>query len=555
MLVSLKIRDLALAEDLLWTPTEGYNTVTGETGAGKSILVGAITLALGARADKSQIRHGAETAIVEAVFEINNSLLKKHIFEILDQAGIEHNDEPHLILKRTLTSSGTSRQWINGNACTLQLLRTVGEKLVDFHGPHDQQSLLSPTTHRQLLDAYAQAQPLCEEVTQAWRRWQQAEKHYQQLQSELEQQQHRIELLKEQVHEIEAANPQPQEDEYIATRLKTVAQAHRLAEICQMVICEIEDNPDSIQSRLKKVHKLLGELQKIDEGATALHMLNCLESLQLNLQELLQTLTNYSQTIPADPETLQQLTERYNLLQLLKKKYGPTLQEVIAYYQNACRQLTRFHNKDHELTTAHKECEQAQAEYFRAAKRLSNLRKNAAANLQTAITQHLRELNFPHASLSVQLTETPPHIHGLEHVEFFFSPNPGEGSRPLKDIASSGEMARVMLAIKTCLASQDQTPLLIFDEVDANIGGTTAVEVAKKLRHLGKTHQVLCITHLPQVAAAAQTHFLVTKEIHQNRTKISVTKIENQQRTAEIIRMLGGSAKAKQLAESLLSQT
>jgi DNA repair protein RecN (Recombination protein N) len=556
VLVSLQIRDLALVEKVDWTPREGFNTVTGETGAGKSVLIGAINLALGARADKTLIRQSAETASVEAVFKLKNQRLKNEIFKILDQAGIQsEEDEGEIIIKRTITNTSAGRQWINGSACTLNTLRTIGEMLVDFHGPHDHQSLLSASTQTSLLDSYAQATSLRQEVAQAWKQWREAEEFCQSLKTELGGRSAAFELLKDQMQEIERAAIRQQEDEEISARLAILSQSARLAEICHTLTEEIEESQNSIQTRLLMVRKLVRELAHIDNGSAAQNMLTSVESLQLTLQDLLNGVCHYAETLDADPETLSRLTDRYNLIQLIKKKYGPTLQDVLDFYQRAQAQISRYENREFELEAAEKKLQAAQKSYQEASAKLGAARKKAAPQLEEAIIRELRDLNFNQAKFRVQITDSSPGIYGNQQVEFLFSPNPGEGLLPLKAIASSGEMARVMLAIKTCLAAQDETPLLIFDEVDANIGGQTAVQVGQKLRQLGRHHQVLCITHLPQVAAAAETHFVVEKNSDSIRTKTSLRQINDKERVDELVRMLGGSPNAQKLAKTMLFET
>ena len=554
MLTSLTIRDLALVDKLTWQPGPGFSSVTGETGAGKSVLIGAIGLALGDRADKTLIRHGADSASVEAVFSLPSGRLADKIQQTLDAAGIEiGKDSAEIILKRQISIAGQSRQWINGSATTLALLREIGEYLVDFHGPHEHQSLLNTSTQRQLLDEFAGASELSADVAKAWARACQYAKEYEWLSNQITLGQKELEELKYAYNEITQAALNDAEEEDISTRLSLASHGARLLEICASLTAHIEDSPQSIQTVLQQIQRLIKELCSIDGSPATEEIAALAFALQANTSELGSLVTRYADQIDSDPAQLAALSERYNLIQSLKRKYGSSITLINNRAKEAAEKIARYENRDFELAAALKNRDEASQEHIRLASQLSDTRKSAAKTLSRQVTTLLKELNFPQAIFEISLKSCTPGPHGFEEVEFLFAPNPGEGIRPLRAIASSGEMARVMLAIKTCLAAHDNTPLLVFDEVDANVGGETSLKIGALLKELGARHQVLCITHLPQVASAAHTQYLVGKKIQDGRTTTYLKRLDPNERLEELCRMLGAStSEARLLAASLM---
>ncbi|MEI6712962.1 MAG: DNA repair protein RecN [Verrucomicrobiota bacterium] len=550
-LTSLRIRNLALVEDLTWNLGPGFTVVTGETGSGKSMILGALKLLIGERADKSLIRTGADACTVEASFELPdpssfNTLLQDH--------GVEACEDGQLLLKRVLTTAGSNRQFINGSPTTLAVLKTLGESLVDLHGPHDHQSLLSPELQRSLLDAFADASKPVAEYTAVY-----AQLH--KLQSELDALcgddtafDRECALLSHQTAEIEAAALNPDEEEPLHSRYHLASQGRKIIELVALIQQRLEEGEDAALGRVTDLGRALRDLERIDPAAKSFSEIHARAVSEL--EELSQSLQRYSDHIDLDPERLQEMEDRVNLLETLKRKYGPSLQEVIAFGEEAAERHRKLSSRGEERSRLQSEIVQVQAAIQKSGERLSVIRAKNAPVLAAKVTDHMRELGLAKATFNVQLTQTPkPGPSGLETTEFLFAPNPGEPPKPLRAIASSGETSRIMLAVKSALAEQDTVALLVFDEIDANVGGEIAHSVGEKMSALGKQHQVLCISHLPQVASKADHHFVVSKTYVNERTISELTQVLDADREAEIARMLGGkTASAVALAKTLLER-
>ncbi len=554
MLVSLRIRNLALIEDLTWELGPGFNTLTGETGAGKSILIDALSLLLGERADKTLIRTGAEACSVEAELELANKERLKEIQAVLAEIGAEPCEGHALLLKRSLSAAGANRQFINGSPVPLQGLKSVGDLLVDVHGPHDHQSLLATEKQAELLDAYGKLKPLRNSCTTAYRALKEIEQERASLELSETEREQRLSLLKHQVDEIQSAKLQPDDDVRIENEYRAASHAQNILEQAGIITNLINDSENAALTQLAQVERALTAWQRMDQSISEAEALN--RQIIVQLQELAATVQERAERVDLDPAQLRQLEERLNLVQSLKRKYGGTVEAVLAFGQNAASQLAALEGRTEFLAALSAREKAARTELEKAAAELSKARKKIAGPLGEKISLELRALGFNKAVFQIELTPAAAlGVSGGDHVEFIFAPNPGEAARPLRAIASSGEMARVMLAVKTTLAEVDEIPILIFDEVDANVGGETAAQVGRKLRGLGHSQQVLCITHLPQVAAQGQNHFAVEKKVKQNRTLTELTKLEGATRERELARMLGGqTAAALALAKSLLAE-
>jgi len=548
LLSLLRIKNLALVEDLEWELAPGFTAITGETGAGKSIIIGALQLLLGERADKSLIRTGAEACTVEAIFSGDDFAA---LNARLDESGIEPGDE-ELLVKRTFSLGGSNRQFVNGSPTTLALLKTIGDGLVDLHGPHDHQSILSPERQLDLLDRFAHAEAELEAYQKSYRRWQELIVEEEALRTAESARAQELDLLRHQASEIAAANLQPDEEEQIVGRYKLASNSRRLIELATAVSRQLSEIDNAVLNQLAETQRLLRELEKIDPGlttTTAAHAAAVVE-----LSEVARTLDRYAEKLDLDPGQLAELEQRVTLLETLKRKYGATIPEVIAFGEGAAERMRRIEGREEELERLAREIVETRKALDRSAARLRKARQAAAPKLSRNIRQQLADLGFRQSEFEVQLTpEEYPRLRGTESVELLFSPNPGEPLKPLRTVASSGEVSRVMLAIKSALALQDEIPLLVFDEIDANIGGEIANAVGKKMRALAGKHQVLCITHLPQVAAQARTHFVVTKAVAGGRTFSQLREVTGKTRQEEIARMLGGkSESALKHAASLL---
>jgi DNA repair protein RecN (Recombination protein N) len=554
MLVSLRIRNLALIEDLTWELGPGFNTLTGETGAGKSILIDGLNLLLGERADKTLIRTGADACSVEAEINLKDKTRLKEINTALEEIGAEPCEGGTLLLKRSLSSAGANRQFINGSPVPLQGLKGIGDRLVDVHGPHDHQSLLATEKQAGLLDAYGKLAPLraaCATAAAALREIEQERAALEMSETEREQ---RLALLRHQVQEIESARLQPEEDTRVENDYRAASHAQNILEQAGIITGLLSDAENAVLTQLAQVERALAAWQRMDESIAEAGTMNRQAIVQL--QDLLATVQTRAERVDLDPAQLRQLEDRLNLIQGLKRKYGGTVESALAFGEKAAAQLAALEGRSEFLATLGAREKAARDALGKAAADLSKARKKIAGPLGEKISQELRALGFNQALFQIELTPAAkPGASGGDQVEFIFAPNPGEAPRPLRAIASSGEMARVMLAVKTTLAEVDEIPILIFDEVDANVGGETAGQVGRKLRGLGRSHQVLCITHLPQVAAQGQSHFAVEKRVKQNRTLTELTRLEGPARQRELARMLGGQTEAAlALAKSLLAE-
>jgi DNA repair protein RecN (Recombination protein N) len=547
----LRIRNLALVEDLEWQLAPGFIAITGETGAGKSIIIGALQLLLGERTDKSLIRTGAEVCTVEAVFEGGD--LQK-LDALLSDSGVEAGDG-ELIVKRSFSTTGTNRQFINGSPTTLGVLKNLGDELVDLHGPHDHQSLLSPDRQLALLDAYAHAGETLREFEQSYRKLQGLRAEHAALNTAETAREHEIDLLRHQINEISSANLVDTEEEEIAARYKLAANSKRLLELAGAITRRLSEAEDAILPQLAETQRLLRDLEKIDPAKAALAEAHA--GAVVELSEISRALGEYAEDLDLDPAQLASLEERVTLFETLKRKYGGSIAEVIAFGERAAERMRKIEGRDEELERLAKEIESARQEVERIGHALHKLRSKAAPKLSEDIRANLRDLGFRQSEFDANLTALEEaRATGFDSVDLLFSPNPGEPLKPLRSIASSGEISRLMLAIKSSLAAQDAIPLLVFDEIDANVGGEIANAVGAKMKKLAADHQVLCITHLPQVAAAASTQFVVTKEVTGGRTHSRLAEVSGKARQEEIARMLGGkSDSALKHAATLLKQS
>jgi len=539
-LTSLRIRNLALVEELTWLLTPGFIAVTGETGSGKSIIVGALQLILGERADKTLIRTGAESCSVEAVFSVGDA---QALNAELEEFGVEPCEGGQLILKRVFSATGANRQFINGSPTTLAVLKQLGDGLVDLHGPHDHQSLLSDAKQLDLLDAFAGAGVLREKYEDHFRRLNAVVAEHTELSTSEAALEREVDLLRHQVTEIEAAQLRPEEEEELLARYSVAANSRRLLELSTQIVGRLSEAEDALLPRLGEIGKLLRDLERVDPAAARFTESQLRATAEL--EDLAQSLQRYAEDMDLDPERLTQMEERVTNFETLKRKYGGTIAEVIAFGDQAAERLRKIESRGAELERLEKEIAAARKALLDAGAKLGAKRQTAAPKLAASVTTHLRDLGFKKSDFRAALTTMEkPGAHGLENVSFLFAPNPGEPPKPLKSIASSGEISRVMLAVKSSLAAQDTISLLVFDEIDANVGGEIAHAVGAKMKSLAAAHQVLCISHLPQVAALADTQFVVTKEFTKNRTLSHLERVEGKARVEEIARMLGGKGES-----------
>ena len=531
----LRIKNLALVEDLEWQLAPGFTAITGETGAGKSIIIGALQLLLGERTDKSLIRTGADSCTVEAVFAGEEL---KQLDSLLDESGVEGTDG-ELIVKRSFSTAGTNRQFINGSPTTLAVLKKLGDELVDLHGPHDHQSLLSLERQLALLDGYAHTSETLHEFSEAYRKLQSWRAEHASLSTAESAREQEIHLLRHQINEITSANLTTREEDEISSRYRLASNSKRLLDLAAAISRKLTEADDAILPQLTETQRLLRDLEKIDPEKSTLADAHA--ACVVELSEISRTLGQYAEQLDLDPAQLAALEERVTLFETLKRKYGGSIEEVIAFGERAAERMRKIEGRDAELERLSQEIERARGEVERIGHALHKARSKGAPKLAENIRANLRDLGFRQSEFEVKLTALEEaRATGFDAAELLFSPNPGEPLKPLRLIASSGEISRLMLAIKSSLAAQDAIPLLVFDEIDANVGGEIANAVGEKMRKLAGEHQVLCITHLPQVAAAAATQFVVTKEVVGGRTHSRLREVAGKARQEEIARMLGG---------------
>ena len=565
MLTTLRIKNLALVTDLTLELQPGCNVITGETGAGKSIIIGALNLVLGERADRALIRTGEESCSVEAVFDVKK--LRAPLKSFLEENGLEPCEENQLVLKRTFTTGGTNRQFINGSPTTLNVLAAIGEWLVDIHGSHDHQSLLHPAKQLLILDAFGKLEKECEAFGELVRRRAAIEAEKSALVVDEKTYAQQLDLLRFQVQEISAARLQPDEEQSVEAEFNRASNAAKLLQLSQSALDALSESEHSLLTQAGAIGRTLQELQRVDSGAANLVELH--SQAAGGLRELQAELSRYAEKVDVDPARLAELEERLDLIHSLKRKYGASLAEVIAFGEEAKQKLQLLESRDAELARLNAELAKLDAEILRAGKKLSDARKKIIPQLAKAVSRQLADLGFRQGKFDIkqemvdgkwQMGNNSPNSQlpasnssGFDTVEFQFAPNLGEPAKPLRAIASSGEMARVMLALKTVLAAEDEIPVLIFDEVDANVGGETANAVGEKMKQIAAKRQVLCITHLPQVAAPADAHYVVTKQIKNGRTVSEIELLGKKERVTELSRMLGGqSDAARKHAEALL---
>ena len=548
MLKSLKIKNLALVDDAFVAFQKGLNVITGETGAGKSLLMGALRLLLGERADRSMIRSGAEFCLIAGEFSLGNAT---RVNQILEEIGLEPCDGGFLTIRRVIREN-SNKAWVNDEPVTLQILRRLGKILVDMHGPHDHQSLLDPAVQLAILDAFGKVDGLHETYFSAYQKVCDIEKQLRALSGGDEEEREReLEFLSYRIEEVDAANLSMEEESEVEEEHGLMAHAQEVAELASgsvMALSEGEgcafDGLVSAQQCLTRLARLMPEAKIWQEAV---------ERAVAEIQETVREIESSVAEIDASPERMQWLDDRLTTYRTLKRKYGATVEEVLAECEVWKKKLETLRGRDQQLALLEEERRNAKIVMENAGLALRKGRESVAQALSEQITKELADIGFEHGFFEVQISPDEPSASGMDRVEFGFAPNTGEPMRPLRQIASSGEISRVMLAVKTVLSKHDQIPLLVFDEIDANIGGEIGGAVGRKLQHVAQYHQLICITHLPQVAACGTTHLAVTKQVREGRTFTEIRLLASHERPIEIARMLGTQSEATlQHARTLL---
>lgn len=536
MLRRLSVRNLAVVEAADADFGAGLNVITGETGAGKSVLMGALRLLMGGRADRSIIRTGETEASVSAVFEFDSP---ESINSLLESADFPLCEEGVLIIRRVIQLDGAGRIRINDTPATVTFLKQLAPFLADIHGPNDNLSLLDPLFQLELLTAYADADAELSHCQACWEKCVELKKELHALTGAPGERNEEIETLSAALEEIRSIHPTEEDGEMLIQQHAEAANAEEALSLGNTIIERLTDGEAPVSETLVTLQRLLHQLNAILPDAA--QWSEELESIQSLLQSLSQSITERLSHIDADPEHLLTLERRLAAIQRLKRRYGPTLDDVLSYTHKAEARLHQLAHAAGDILRLKEQLQEAEMAYEEAADALHQKRRLAAPVLSSAITKELRDLGFRQASFPIAFSRGMPTANGWDVVTFAFEPNPGEAPRPLAAIASSGEIARVMLAVRVILAQHDAIPTLVFDEIDANIGGETSRYVGEKLRRLGQHAQLLCITHQAQAAVYGHLHFRVHKSILNGRTQTQITPLHVDERPEEIARMLGGA--------------
>ena len=552
MLSLLKINNLALIEEVVWEMGSGLIGITGETGSGKSMVIGALKLIVGQRADTELIRTGEDTCTVEAIFDLKDC---SDINIILDESGLEPCSENQLVIRRVLNKKATNKQFINCSPVTLNTLKKIGKLLVDLHGPHDHHSLFSSERQLSLLDAYAGLTEITRQHSLAYKKFKSLQSEYDELINSERSNEQAIDLLKHQINEIDEADIKEDEEEQLYKSYHVSRNSKSLLEASSKIISELHGEEHSVIDQLMQLMRSFKELEKFDSSATA--YTEKFESALVEIQELQNQLETYAGSIEVEPSKIEEIECRVDLIETLKRKYGNSLGEVLGFRESAHEKLNKNENRHEELKRLEKEIEESQSEMQKISEKITKKRISASPKLAKLVTNELKDLGFKKSIFEISLEQKEkPTSMGAESIEFLFAPNPGEPSKALRSIASSGEMSRVMLALKSTLAGEDAIPVLVFDEIDANVGGAIAQSVGIKMASLGKSHQVISISHLPQVASLSKSHYVVKKEFtNGGRTRSEIMKVDGKERVAEIARMLGGEKESAQQHAHSLMQT
>lgn len=561
MLRELRIKNFAVIDQVALDLGPGLNVLTGETGAGKTIVLNALGLISGGRVSSDIIRQGEDEASVEALF---GGLPEAHRSKLLEGG---YGNEDELVIKRVVSRSGKNRIYLNGSLCPLGFLSEVGGYLIHIYGQHEHQALLKPETHLKLLDSYAGLEGKSEEMKQRYRALSLAWDSLKQAKEMLEKRKREEDLLRSQLQEISQARLQAGEEEELKARKNILIHAEKLYQGCKEGEDLLYEGEDALVGRLGRYVLRLRELANIDDGLNvAVELLN---SSQAQLQEATAVLRRYTGKVQFEPGALEQLEDRLAEINRLKRKYNGAVEDILKIQEKVAEELKALDRGEEEIPALEQIFEEARGSAWQIAEALSMERKRVSKKFKKEMEKEVEGLGMPGTIFEVRfLSEEgdgyePPFLvggkkvteQGMDQVEFYFSPNPGEAVKPLAKIASGGELSRLMLAIKSLVLTQGDIPTLLFDEVDAGIGGKVAEIVGKKLKKVAASHQVLCVTHLPQIAALADSHYVVQKEVAKGRTFTEVKKLKDKERVEEVARMLGGvkiTEKTKRHAEEMV---
>ncbi|HLB35767.1 MAG TPA: DNA repair protein RecN [Gemmatimonadales bacterium] len=545
MLTELRVRDLAVIADVTLKLRPGLNVLTGETGAGKSMLVDALALLLGERANADMVRPGAPRTVVEAAFDLSApsatpaTSAASAASAAAQELGIDLEDD-QLVVRRDINAEGRNRAWANGSPATVGALATIGQLLVDLHGQHEAQSLLKPAEQRDILDAFGDAGPEREAVARAYAQAAALRDQERQLADRVEEIQRRADYLRHVVQEISSAQPRVGEDEHLAIESKRLSNVEELTRLAERVAGLLDGEQGAALEALAQASRTLDQLERIDAGVARWREL--LDQAYAGTEELARVVRGYASEIEMDPGRLEAVERRRDVLYRLTQKYGPTIHDVIRFGQETQRELSLLDTADDDLKALAERRAAADAALEEAGGRLTAKRTTAAATLARAVEGLLPGLGMPGGKFEVRLSTGGAVTQaGADEVVFLVQLNVGLDARPLAQVASGGELSRLMLALKVVLTRHDKVPTLVFDEVDQGIGGEVAMQVGEALSQVAASRQVLVITHLPQIAAQASQHLVVSKQPKGGIATADVRVVNGEERVDEIARMLGGA--------------
>lgn len=544
MLKQLIVKNLILIDSLKISFQEGFNVITGETGAGKSAVMSALRLITGTRADTKMVRKGTEKAVVEAMFDPEKLL---SLQPLLEEAGIDMPDSEDLIIKRELYSSGKSRAFINHQMAHVSLLKKIGEQLVEIVGQHANQRLYSEEEHRNILDLFGDCIKHREAFSKSWNQMHELQSRVSELHQNEAFRLREIERLRAEIDEITLVNPLEDEEEELFSEYSFLTHAEEIFCTSRVVQAHLHGDEQSLVAQLTKNVHMLESLMSLDPSLNELHQ--SLRDATCEVEEVAHSLRNYLSSIDNDPHRAEVINDRLSSIDKLKRKFGPTLPDVYRYKEEAEKELERLENTDIEIETLEQQLKKLKIECNTLAEKLTGQRIKASKQLERQMTAELRELNMPKVEFKIDITKQSRSSYGDDRVAFLMAPNVGERVIPIKECASGGEISRLLLAIEKLLSSKNATTTIVFDEIDANIGGETAVVVGKKLEEIGRAHQVMCITHFPQVAMEANHHYKIEKVERDGRTLSLVTRLDEEGKKSEISRMLGLTIEVESFVE------
>lgn len=548
MLQKLYIKNLAIIQELEIEFDESFNVFTGQTGAGKSLILGALGLLLGFRQTAATVRPSAKEALISAVFDVPDRELLKELAQIIDIP----MEEGELILQRRILQSGKTSNTVNSVPIPTQTLKQIGELLVDVHGQHENQYLLRPSVQLRLLDTYAGLNEAAEEFAAVHHRWQDAVRRRRALGEQAELRTQQIELYEFQLQEIDQAKLKPNERQDLEAEQRQLSNVEKLRELATVLVRSLEESDYPLLDQIRSLYSRANHLADIDARLAGLPAQ--INSAIVELDDVAKTLSGYLDDLESDPQRLAELDERLAVLMRLAKKYGHgDIEAVLPYRQEIAGKLDQLRAQQSDFEGIDGEIARLARDREDLGRKLSERRKKSAAKLAAAVNKQLDELAMPDAKFQVDFAPTGPENpspQGLETVEFMIQTNPGQPVLPLRKIASAGELSRIMLGIKSILASPGRSSVLVFDEVDSNVGGRLGEVIGTKLARLAGSQQVICISHLPQIAAFADRHFVVQKQSARNETVSSVKPIDGQDRVREIAEMISG----KNFSDTTLKQ-